>query len=410
MSNVAMQSSASSSTTMKREREEDTGFVPPTAKFSKTSNKVVPKVVKVDLDSPPPASAQAIAVSVPRQIRTAVPRKVNWRQINNRDILRRLLMAPQNMTSKGSAYTRFDTVAYQREFGETIDLSPYQHLKVEGPWMLNIFGLSSREYQGKITHSVCYSTNDASMDAEVTEFAQFLALVDEVTLEHCVRGAVEWEVMQKNQAVKLWIETCTDETIDPNTGNTIKKINYKRLTNMVSRFFEGALRVSNKVREDKTKFRPVQWNDEAQCYAIPDHFFLKTKVHGKRNNDRLMEVSVFNQDGQPVFYGAEPALKEERATFVKPQLELPSYNFAQGKFYVTWVTNCFKFKPVQTAAAVAEQCSDTCDFDDQEAPVIADPSAVAAVRAEEIKFAKSDPLAAMAVDGDDYGNDHGGFD
>ena len=85
--------------------------------------KAMPKVVKVEMDAPtttaspissavPPAQQSSSSTLVPTGIvsTTPIPRgpnvkdRVNWRLINNRETLRKLLIAPPVMNAKKQAY------------------------------------------------------------------------------------------------------------------------------------------------------------------------------------------------------------------------------------------------------------------------------------------------------------------
>ena len=90
------------------------------------------------------------------------------------------------------------------------------------------------QVQGQTSHSMCLSTSNVNEDPEVADFAQFLALVDDVALEHLVKGVVEWEQAKELPAVSDWRESCTDAN---------GKIDEARMLNKISKFYRGALRV-----------------------------------------------------------------------------------------------------------------------------------------------------------------------
>ena len=81
---------------------------------------------------------------------------------------------------------------------------------------------------------MCLSTSNVNEDAEVADFAQFLALVDDVVLEHLVNGVVEWEQAKQLETVRDWNESCTDAN---------GKVDNAKMLNKVAKFYQGSLRV-----------------------------------------------------------------------------------------------------------------------------------------------------------------------
>lgn len=371
---VSVSSVASPSGKRKIGEVERSTSVDPSPKFSKSnaSNKVVPTVVAVDMGSPvseqpvpqqqkneQQEQQQALSFSarVAATAATATPKervvanRLDWKLINNRAALERVLVV-QKMVFKpqkgGASYIAVDTAAYKDITGQHVQLGEHNHFKVRGPYMLNIWGISSQEVGGNVSHSVAFDIKDGSKDFEVQEFAQFLALVDDVILSKCVALSINSKEIRDSVQ---WVDFCKNEE----NG----EINVKKLRSVVAKNYQGALRCS-KTSKSKPDFVPVTFASDSDTPIISDAFFFKTKIRGKRNNNNLLDLSCFTVDNKPVFYGLVKELEEERATYIQADFEMPAINFVGKTFYSTWVTRKIKY---QLKGGEGEQQEENTDMD-----------------------------------------------
>lgn len=335
----------------KRAREETTGdgVAQQPAKFSKpAAEKVVPTVVPIDFGAdesasqPPQTPTQAVVQEVQgskhgsaqgseRQVAT----RLDWRLINNREALNALLSLSK-FTKKGASYVTVNVAEYARRTGIQVQLDQYNHLAIAGPKMMNIWGIGSRTYQGKTSHKINYSVSDSSQDVEVAEFAQFLALLDDVLLDKSVDRFLE------SDTIRIAVDWVADCTPDPSKG-----VDRDALRRKIGRFFHGALRCSDKHRIDKA-YKPVTLdaNDEA---TVPEAFWFQTKIQPNQACDRMCDITCITDDEKPsvFFYQEKPELMMERATYVTPLLVLPSVNFAQKEMWATWVSKRIKVATIK---------------------------------------------------------------
>ena len=370
----------------RKRKAEDANIEQPAAKFSKSkTGKVVPSVVLVDMggasssvndaaDAQSQHQAQESAQTQQQQQQQQQPKpaalmqptsapmmrredkRVPWKLLNNRALLKKVLKA-NKVNQYGAAYVSIDVPTLEAELGMRFNLAPYNHLKIEAPYMRNIFGFSSKTVGTNTSHSCNLDIGDSTVDPDVIEFAQFLALVDEISLEICVKLTLESEYVQKQVD---WIEDC--EEVDESGKKTV---NMQKLRRKVGRYFHGSLRCSSKVRGDGEKFQPVRWNEETGKYVVPNIYWFRTKIKGKKANEKLMDIAVYCDEDPPrrVFYMDEPSLIEPRKSLVKPQLELPAFNFVQKEWYCTWVTRKVLFKDAAKAVEEAEAADDCADFE-----------------------------------------------
>jgi len=429
----------------RKERAELSGGEPP-AKFSKTSEKVVPSVVMVDFGNnpssqtaqqpqvaeqqpkvqPPPVKQQAKpeqpaqpqqakpeqqAQPQQQQSQTAsnpppmrvVASRIPWKLLNNRALLKKVLQA-NRVNQYGAAYVSIDVPTLEAETGMQFNLAPYNHIKIEGPWMRNIFGFSTKTVGNNTSHSCNLDISDAMVDPDVLEFAQFLALFDEVVLELCLKLSLDSDYVQQQVD---WMDDCKDEAEDED-GTT--KVNVDKMRRKVARYFHGSLRCSNKVRSNRDEFKPITWNKDSQRFVVPNIYWFRTKIKGKKNNDKLMDVAVY-ADGDPprrVFYMDEPSLLDARKSFVKPQLEMPALNFVQKEWFATWVTRKVLYRDAAKAAEEAEAADNLADFEGMAGqPVQTSDAELRAIAQREADFLKQqqnvDSVAAQMTVDDDGG-------
>jgi hypothetical protein len=332
------------------------------SKFANTKA-AVPRIVMVDMNGdqlPQEAVAPVTAPTSETQIAQSpvekkVANKVDWRKINNREILYKLIKTTP--LKKGQAYVSFDVQEYERITGQRVSLGVYNHLKIEGPWMQNIFGISTRTTGTNTTHTINYDIKDCSQDSEVQEFAQFLALCDEIALEHAIKLAQASDEVARDTD---WIEDSKKE------DGTLDEARFRK---KVAKNFNGTLRCSAKFAADKEKFAPVRWDDKLQRFVVPDAWFFRSKIRSKKNNDRLLDLTCHTDEQVPqaVFYMSEPALLADHASYCKPQIEFSSISFVGKEFYPTWVTQKFRFRTKEKLNQHAN--SDAADYDDMAAPV-----------------------------------------
>lgn len=367
----------------------DTSAIEPTPKFSKsnTSSKVVPNVVAVDFGSEQTTQAAqqqqqqttgtgGAEQKVQKTFATAgseqaVATSLDYKKINNREALERVLRV-QKFNKKNAAYIAVDVRAYKEITGISVKLDQYNHLSVKGPMMANIFGISSRTVQGKTTHSINYGISDCSADTDVLEFANFLALLDNVLIDKCVDLVLESADIRN--AVD-WVE----ESKDDETG----KINKKKLRRKVAKNFNGALRTSKKAMQDP-EFRPVEMVSENKA-NIPDCFWFRTKIRANSSCDQLLDLMCFTDDEPPqmVFYNEIKELYNARETYVKPQLEMPAIYFTQKELWATWVTRKIKVQIKNLHAGGDEPQAAVDDFGSNGAPVVFSQADCDAVRRQE---------------------------
>jgi hypothetical protein len=371
------------------------------------AKRTVPQIVKVDMgDSSDDANNNAeetktvvlgsaattssSVTKIPATIRGGerLPTKVDWQLLCDRNLLKRLLQGPSKLPANGTLYLKFDQGAYQAAGGAPANLGEYSHLRIETPYMSNLFGLSSRNTKGKWKHSLVLDVCDSQGDKLVPRFAQFLAMCDDVCLDICVQQYATSSIFAKDAAQSIRF------------ASTSGKLDMKELTNMVAPFFNGALRIAKKTREDETISegdKKVEMVDENK-YRIPTQFFFNTKIWSKKDNEKLPDIVTYNQDNQIVHWSSEtaafkmkdkdgeeikPVLSHPRATYVKAQIELNAIYWVQKEFHCSWATDKIKYKNRTHVEKTTSENSHVADFDDQEAPVYATAADIERVQREE---------------------------
>lgn len=363
---------------------------------------VRPATTTAAQDSAQPAdSPSSVPASMPANGGEArLPTKVDWQLLCDRALLQRLLRAPKNVSAKGAAYISFDIAEYEANGGTAVNLGQYNHIKVETPFMSNLFGISSKCTQGNWAHSINFDVSDSQGDKLVPRFAQFLALMDDVCLDICINLVAECSFFQKE--VGEWLRF---------SAGADGKVDMKKLADIVATKFNGALRISQKTKDDKTVTdKTIEVGGDGK-YRIPTVFFFKTKIWSKKDNDKLPDIVTYNMSNQKVYWSTEtaafkikdkdgeeeikPVLAHPRATYVRAQIELPSINWAQKEFHATWVTTKIKYKTRNAVEKTASETDNVADFDDQAAPVYA-----TAADLERVKREESNAIAATNLDAD----------
>lgn len=358
------------------------------SKFSKgaDANRVVPRIVMLDMGGDAVQTTTTTtstdnvvtgtsATSVGETAAAAPRNKVDWRKINNRELLFKLIKVTP--LKKGQSYISFDVAQYENLTGQRVNLGQYNHLKVEGPWMQNIFGISSSTQGNGTQHTINYDIKDSSQDSEVHEFAQFVALCDEVALEQCIRMTLACD----DPALKDWV--------DENKADNNDVIDEAKLRKKVTRFFNGALRCPKTSKTNPLyKPVPIQYNEASKRYVIPDNYFFRNKIRGKKGNDKALDIVCHTDEPvpRPIFYANEQALFTDHASYCKPQIEFSSICFVQKEFHSIWVTNKFRFRTKKSLNAAANANPDAADYDDMKAPVHASVEAQRQVQEEERSY------------------------
>lgn len=318
-----------------------------------TSGKIVPRVVAVDFDNvvvqqPPQKKANTNSAATPTPLteRSNVGSYLDWKLINNRAAIERVFRVGKMSKGKSGvgasqAFMDVDVLAYKEITGIDVHLGQFNHPKIRGPYMLNIFGLGKQVQKdtGKANYTICYDIKDCTMSAEVQLFAQFLAVVDDVLLDQCVKLSLNTSEVRN---VIDWVRDSTDEQ----TG----EIKMARLRDKVSRNFNSALRTTKKAKADPA-FKGVVFdpNNRNAPPQIGDSFYFKTKVYPKRGNSNLAELSMTTVDDEMVFYGTVKELGVPRATYLECEYELPGVYWVGKEFHATWVTTRAKFQTVEAA-------------------------------------------------------------
>lgn len=371
-------------TTGKRNTRADDETSENKSKFSKgaDANRVVPRIVMLDMAGDAVQTEATLSKSVEsastaggEETAARVYNKVDWRKINNRDTLFKLIKVTP--LKKGQSYISFDVSEYERITGQRVNLGQYNHLKVEGPWMQNIFGISSSTQGNGTQHTINYDIKDTSQDSEVLEFAQFVALCDEIALEQCIKMTVNSD----EKTLKEWV--------DEIKGDNNDVIDEAKLRKRVTRFFNGALRCPKTSKTDeKYKPVPIQYNAASKRYVIPDNYYFRNKIRGKKGNDKALDIVCHTDEPvpRPVFYANEPALYADHASYCKPQMEFSSICFVGKEFHSIWVTNKFRFRTKKNLNAAANANPHAADYDDMKAPVHASIEAQRQVQEEEQRY------------------------